>query len=114
MGEIAEPRGDLPRRVGVVALRVLASLAVAAAALFWLLFAALLLGLRCGDGCSSPEDSERWQYVGQFGIAAVGVLCCAVGLTLRFTRHRRLSWILLGGGALTVVVWWTFVQSSSL
>jgi hypothetical protein len=100
--------------VGAIAVRAVASLAVGAVALYWLFFAGFLGALRCDEGCSSPEDAERWQYAGQFWIAAVGVGCCVVGLSLGFTRHRRLSWAMLGAGGLVAAAWWTFVQAASL
>ncbi len=115
MDERFEPNPTLRRRrAGAIAVRAAASLAVAAGAAVWLFVAAVLLALRCDDGCSSPADADRWQYAGQFWIAAVGIGCCLAGLALGFTRRRRLSWRLLGAAVVLVAVWWTFIQESSL
>jgi hypothetical protein len=103
----------VPRWLALV-LRALASLAVAAGAAYWLFFALFLAVFRCDEGCSSPADSERWQYTGQLGIALVGAVLCFVGLALGFTRHRRLSWAFLGTAVLVALGWWTFAQEASL
>jgi hypothetical protein len=103
----------VPRWLAVI-LRVAASLALFAGAAFWLLFAAVLNALRCDDGCSSPADSERWQYTGQLGIALVGAVLCLIGLVLGFTRYRRWSWPLVGASVLVALGWWTFVQEAGL
>jgi len=103
----------VPRWLALI-LRAVASLAVGVAAAYWLLIALYLAALRCDEGCSSPADAERWQYTAQLGIAFVGVVLGLAGLAIGFTRHRRLSWALLGTSVLVVLGWWTFVQEASL
>lgn len=108
-----EPTDVRPRTVGALAVRSVLSLLALPVLGYWLLASFYLLVIRCGDTCSGQTDvSGRWEYTGQFVLAAPCILAGLVGLVLGFTPARALSRQLVQVACAGGIIWFVFVYWS--
>lgn len=110
-----EPTDADRRTLGALALRAVLSLLALPLLGFWLLYAYYLAVVRCGDTCSGQtEVSGRWEYIGQFYVAASCIIAGLVGLVLGFTRARALSRRLIQVACAGGLVWVVLVYRALL
>jgi hypothetical protein len=102
-----EPRREPWRYV----VRAGVTLAVGAAVALWLLGSSFLWAWRCDENCSAG-DYEKWQWTGQFALAATGALLAIIALALGFTTHTRAYRTLLAMSVGCALVWAAWVPLS--
>jgi hypothetical protein len=108
---MTSPLAPRPGPAVPLAAKIALTLLAVAVLGYWMLWSLFLLVIRCDDTCSGDlATSGRWEYTGQFLLAAPCVAAGVIGLVLGFTRTRRpLATRLLGVSAAGGILWTLWV-----